>query len=58
MKNKPLWLQSSGGKSVDHDEGIASDTEAPTSVQALLQQLHEKEQHILNLESEILQVRR
>ena len=40
----------------DTDEGISSDTESPSSAQGLIQQIHEKEQQILQLKSEVLKV--
>lgn len=38
------------------DEGIASDSESPTSVQSLIRQVHDKEQRVLNLQAEVVKV--
>ena len=51
-----MYLQISASKASDTDEGIASDCESTTGFQyqGLLQQLCEKDQRILALESEML----
>ena len=40
----------------DTDEGIASDSESPTSLQGLVRQMHDKEQRLLALEAEAAKV--
>ncbi|KAI0210964.1 Angiomotin [Lamellibrachia satsuma] len=39
---------------IEMDEGIASDSESPTSVQSLIRQVHDKEQRVLNLQAEVV----
>ncbi|KAK2193653.1 hypothetical protein NP493_9g09000 [Ridgeia piscesae] len=39
---------------METDEGIASDSESPTSVQSLIRQMHDKEQRVLNLQAEVV----
>lgn len=46
--------QATANKTSDTDEGISSDSESPTSIQSLVQQMQEKEQRVLELESDIL----
>jgi len=41
---------------METDEGIASDSESPTSVQSLIRQMHDKEQRVLNLQAEVVKV--
>lgn len=41
---------------METDEGIASDSESPTSVQSLIRQVHDREQRVLNLQAEVVKV--
>jgi DNA repair exonuclease SbcCD ATPase subunit len=40
-------------RTMELDEGIASDSESPSNVQSLVRQLHEKEEKILRLEADV-----
>ena len=41
---------------MEMDEGIASDSESPTSMQSLIRQIHDKEQRVQSLQAEVVKV--
>ena len=41
---------------MEMDEGIASDSESPTSMQSLIRQIHDKEQRVKTLQAEVAKV--
>ena len=41
---------------MEMDEGIASDSESPTSMQSLIRQIHDKEQRVQILQAEVVKV--